>query len=510
MSPRVWGGHGGHKACHALLAELLRRGSGCILCHAVLAEVFSGTPDEPATEGSPPAVRLAVPDNGADEAGTPRSYDPSRRCALTPSNLTSFLSFCYCQELGSAVVSFTAWYGWCTSQVSWGCLQWHPALLSLIPATMLLQGPLGRLLEVGEALGSPTLPAAVDKHLTAELLQVGWGHAHEPGAVGAASCGEHVLARLDGQHGAVRPGMGGSGWRAHFRCFPLDPMQGRQQDLGGAAGLATKYRWAGQWRQFWGRPVHLTRLLLGIMSRGGMAAAFPTGWLLLATGRSVAAKVTTVCPNPPSFPPRLVQSMGVILPLLSHRKPGSRRGSFSEQDWEQVGQWRAEACRRHALRGQVLSHVMPASGSTRCGATIAVAKAMPGRPSTTTPLQAFDRLDAQCKRMAFTLARETPEERQEQGIGELGEGLLLPSGWHLVTWQNRNGCIVPKWHALNMALPSPNPEITAPLQPVETGHAAAYCAEALEDSGWAGRRGTGAQGTPSPGRGGMDDILRGW
>lgn len=35
-----------------------------------------------------------------------------------------------------------------------------------------LQGPLGRLMEVGEALGSPTLPAAVDKHLAAELMQV--------------------------------------------------------------------------------------------------------------------------------------------------------------------------------------------------------------------------------------------------------------------------------------------------------------------------------------------------
>lgn len=35
--------------------------------------------------------------------------------------------------------------------------------------------------------------------------------------------------------------------------------------------------------------------------------------------------------------PRLVRAMGAILPLLSHRKPGSRRGSSSEPDWEQVG-----------------------------------------------------------------------------------------------------------------------------------------------------------------------------
>ena len=37
-----------------------------------------------------------------------------------------------------------------------------------------IQGLLGRLLEVGEALGSPNLPAAVDRHLAAELMQV-WG-----------------------------------------------------------------------------------------------------------------------------------------------------------------------------------------------------------------------------------------------------------------------------------------------------------------------------------------------
>lgn len=135
---------------------------------------------------------------------------------------------------------------------------------------------------------------------------------------------------------------------------------------------------------------------------------------------------------------------------------------------------------------------------------------MPGLPSATTPLQAFDRLDAQCKRMAFTLARETPEEREEQGIGELGEG-LLPSVWHLVTWQTGMGVAFPKMACAEHGNGfSPSPEITAPLQPVETGHAAAYCAEALADSGWAGRRGTGVQGTPSPGRGGMNDILRGW
>lgn len=40
------------------------------------------------------------------------------------------------------------------------------------------------------------------------------------------------------------------------------------------------------------------------------------------------------------------------------------------------------------------------------------------------------------------------------------------------------------------------------------GRAAAYCADALQDSGWAGRRGTGTQG--SPGRGGVESTLRGW
>ena len=71
----------------------------------MLAERFSGTPDEPGAEGALPAFRLAVPDSGADEGGTPRSYDPSRRSVLTPSNLTVLLGFCYGQELGNAVVS---------------------------------------------------------------------------------------------------------------------------------------------------------------------------------------------------------------------------------------------------------------------------------------------------------------------------------------------------------------------------------------------------------------------
>ncbi|PRW32844.1 ABC1 protein [Chlorella sorokiniana] len=221
----------------------------------VLAERFAGEPDEPTEAGALPVFRLAVPDNGADEASTPHSYDASRRSVLTPSNLAAFLGYCYGQELESDV------------------------------------GDLGCLLEVGKALGSPTLPTAVDKHLAAELLQ-----------------NQQML------------------W-----------------DLSGAAGLATK----------------------------------------------------------------LVRSMGAVLPLLSHRKSGSRRNDYdSDHDWE----------------------------------------------------QAFDRLDAQCKRMAFTLARAMPEERQEQDIAELGR-------------------------------------------------AAAYCAEALEDSGWAGRRGAGSR-SPSPGRG--EDVLRGW
>lgn len=65
--------------------------------------------------------------------------------------------------------------------------------------------------------------------------------------------------------------------------------------------------------------------------------------------------------------PRLVRAMGAILPLLSHRKPGSRRGSSSEPDWEQVGsvgkdispiEKAAEACNRRQLAFDTLKMAM--------------------------------------------------------------------------------------------------------------------------------------------------------
>lgn len=90
--------------------------------------------------------------------------------------------------------------------------------------------------------------------------------------------------------------------------------------------------------------------------------------------------------------------MSAVLPLLSHRRPG-HLGSWRGSDAGYARDWEA----------------------------------------------AFNRLDAECKRMAFALARASPEEKEELGLGDLGA-------------------------------------------------AAAYCREALVGSGWAERRGR------SPGR----------
>lgn len=110
--------------------------------------------------------------------------------------------------------------------------------------------------------------------------------------------------------------------------------------------------------------------------------------------------------------------------------------------------------------------------------------------------QAFDRLDVQCKRMAFALARTNPEERQAQGIGELGEGACMPC--HAMARQSpAMPCHAPSLQSNPAALP--------PYCSV--GPAATYCADALVDSGWA--RSSGARGSPGPG-GDTGGSLRGW
>lgn len=233
-------------------------------------------------------------------------------------------------------------------------------------------------------------------------------------------------------------------------------MQGRQQDLGGAAGLATKHRQASAWGScLWDCHVGHVGAWLRCSQYGmewhGMAWRGMTWRGMTWHGMAGAVWMCPRSNNPPlqRFPPpsalsRLVQAMGAILPLLSHRKPGSRRGSMSDHDWEQVRQ----GGRSHAAMSVLASVVV-------CSTTLFSQLVTCATHPSSLLVQAFDRLDAQCKRMAFTLARATPEERQQQGIGELGgckgiscEGILMGAG-------ARHGFIAVREHVtLSHAMPA--------------------------------------------------------
>ena len=208
-------------------------------------------------------------------------------------------------------------------------------------------------------------------------------------------------------------------------------MQGRQQDLGGAAGLATKHRQASAWGScLWDCHVgHVGAWLRcsqygmewhgmawrGMTWRGmtwhGMAGAV---WMCPRSNNPPCNVSLTRLPSPgwckpwepscPCSPTASLAAGGAACRIMT----GSRCGRLGEL---------APSCRSL----QVLLYM---GLSSLCNCTLFSQLANCATQPSSLFMQAFDRLDAQCKRMAFTLARATPEERQQQGIGELGARVL--------------------------------------------------------------------------------------